>query len=112
VIPSALAGQLEQGLADFLRLSFWSSTPGMERVIDDLIDEPGAVPKGPDVSLRPPFASGGAPRFFPGVPLGFAPHAPSLRSLRRRWHGGSRGAPRSAVRSGATVTDSARWPNP
>ncbi len=31
MIPSALSGQLQQGLADFLRFSFWSSTPGMTR---------------------------------------------------------------------------------
>ena len=41
MIPSALASQLQQGLADFLRFSFWSSTPGMEHVIDDLLAEPG-----------------------------------------------------------------------
>jgi hypothetical protein len=54
MIPSALSGQLQQGLADFLRFSFWSSTPGMEHVIDDLLDEPGGLLKGPYVSLKLP----------------------------------------------------------
>jgi hypothetical protein len=39
MIPSALTTQFAQGLADFLRYSLWSSTPGMEHVIDDLLDE-------------------------------------------------------------------------
>lgn len=74
MIPSALSRQLERGLADFLRFSFWSSTPGMEQVIDDLLAVPGALLKGPYVSLKLPFRSGSNPRFFPEVPLGFMPH--------------------------------------
>ena len=83
MIPSALSGQLQQGIADFLRFSFWSSTPGMEHVINDLLAEPGALLKGPYVSLRLPFVSGGDPRFFPDVPLAFAPHAHQERAFRR-----------------------------
>ena len=74
MIPAALAGQLERGLADFLRFSFWSSTPGMERVVDDLLAEPGALLKGPYVSLKLPYRRGSNPRFFPEVPLPFMPH--------------------------------------
>ena len=74
MIPSALSGQLQQGLADFLRFSFWSSTPGMEQVIDDLLDEPGGLLKGPYVSLKLPFVAGKNPDFFPHVPMGFTPH--------------------------------------
>lgn len=47
MIPSALTGQLEQDLADFLRFSFWSSTPGMENVDDDLLAESGGLLEGP-----------------------------------------------------------------
>lgn len=43
MIPSAMIGQLQRGLADFLRYSFWSSTPGMENDIDDLLNVPGGV---------------------------------------------------------------------
>lgn len=74
MIPSALTGQLEQGLADFLRFSFWSSTPGMEHVVDDLLAEPGALLKGPYVSLKLPFVTGKDPAFFPDVPLDFLPY--------------------------------------
>ena len=74
MIPSALSGQLQQGLADFLRFSFWSSTPGMEHVVNDLLAEPGGLLKGPYVSLKLPFVSGKNPNFFPNVPMGFTPH--------------------------------------
>ena len=74
MIPSALSGQLQQGLADFLRFSFWSSTPGMEHVINDLIDEPGGLLKGPYISLKLPFTAGKNPSFFGNVPMGFTPH--------------------------------------
>lgn len=75
MIPSALASQLRHGLAEFLRASFWSSTPGLEHAIDDLLDRPEAILKGPYVSLKLPFVSGTNPNFFPGVPLDFMPHA-------------------------------------
>ncbi len=47
MIPAALSGQLKLGLSDFLRMSFWSSTPGMETLIDRFVDTEGAVFKGP-----------------------------------------------------------------
>jgi len=74
MIPSALAAQLQQGIADYLRYAFWSSTPGMEHVIEDLLDEPGGLIKGPYVSLKLPFVAGKDPNYFPQVPLGFTPH--------------------------------------
>jgi len=83
MIPSALSAQLQQGLVDFLRFSFWSSTPGMEQVIDDLMAEPGALVKGPYIGVKLPFVTGKDPRFFPEVPLGFTPHAHQERAFDR-----------------------------
>ncbi|MDD5306014.1 MAG: DEAD/DEAH box helicase [Deltaproteobacteria bacterium] len=83
MIPSALTAQLQQGLADFLRYSFWSSTPGMEHVIEDLIDAPGGVTHGPYLSVKLPFASGSKRNFFTDVPLGFTPHAHQERAFER-----------------------------
>jgi len=71
MIPSALSSQLEQGIADFLRVSFWSSTPGMEGVMEGLIQTPGGIFKGPFVSVKLPFALGRGQEFFPEVPLGY-----------------------------------------
>ncbi|MBT3221438.1 MAG: DEAD/DEAH box helicase, partial [Proteobacteria bacterium] len=83
MIPSALCSQLERGLADFLRMSFWSPTPGMEGVIDRLLDTPGAVFKGPYVSAKLPFQQGGADEFFPQVPLGFPAHRHQEQAFER-----------------------------
>ena len=83
MIPSALTGQLQQGLADFLRFSFWSSTPGMTSVIEDLISLPGGLTKGPYVSLKLPFLPGKDPSFFPHVPLPFTPHAHQEEAFQR-----------------------------
>jgi DEAD/DEAH box helicase domain-containing protein len=83
LIPSALSAQIQQGLADFLRFSFWSSTPGMEHVVEDLIAAPGELSKGPYISLKLPFVPGRTGRRFPGVPLDFTPHAHQERAFER-----------------------------
>ncbi|MFC1482229.1 DEAD/DEAH box helicase [Myxococcota bacterium] len=83
MIPSALSAQLQQGLTDFLRYSFWSSTHGMDRVIDDLMAEHGGVTKGPYLSVKLPFESGGRADFFPDVPLPYPPHAHQTISFER-----------------------------
>ncbi len=83
MIPSALTAQLERGIADFLRYSFWSSTSGMEHVIDDLIEMPGGVTKGPYLSVKLPFVKGKNPRFFPDIPLGFLPHDHQEKAFER-----------------------------
>ncbi len=74
MIPSAIHRQLEQGLQDFLRFSFWSSTPGMENVVEHLLADDGMLFKGPYLSVKMPFLSGETPDVFPDVPLGFPPH--------------------------------------
>ena len=58
MIPAALSAMLQQGVADFLRMSFWSSTPGMEEVIGRFVQNEGAVFKGPFVSVKLPFRRG------------------------------------------------------
>lgn len=61
-------------MEDFLRFSFWSSTPGMKEVVEHLIGDEGMLFRGPYLSVRMPFESGENPRYFPDVPLGFLPH--------------------------------------
>ena len=68
MLPSPLATQRRQGLADFLRFSFWSSTPGMEHMVDGLLDEADPLLKGPYVSLKLPFVQGDNPD-LPRSPL-------------------------------------------
>lgn len=59
MISAALSAMLERGIADFLRMSFWSSTPGMEEVIARFVQTEGALFKGPYVSVNLPFRQGG-----------------------------------------------------
>ncbi len=83
MIPAGLFEQFKQGLSDFLRYSFWSSTPGMERVIDDLLAEPGGVTKGPFVSVQLPFETVGSADFFPDVPLPYLPYRHQVQAFER-----------------------------
>ena len=109
MIPAALASQLELGLADFLRMSFWSSTPGMEGVIDRLIATPGAVCKGPYVSVKLPFARGAEGEFFPEVPLGFPAHRHQEQAF-RRLSGASPASTIIATGTGSGKTECFLWP--
>ncbi len=83
MIPSALYEQLAQGIQDFLEYSFWSSTPGMERVIRDFLARPGAVTKGPFLTVELPFEQGGPPDFFPAVPLPYVPYRHQVEAFER-----------------------------
>ena len=83
MIPAALTAMLQQGVADFLRMSFWSSTPGMESVIERFLATEGSVLKGPFVSVKLPFRSGGETEFFPEVPLGYPAHLHQERAWAR-----------------------------
>lgn len=83
MIPAALVGQLEQGIGDFLRASFESTTPGFESAIADLVAERGAVTKGPYVQVFLPFRPGSRPDWFLNVPLEFTPHRHQERAFER-----------------------------
>lgn len=83
MLPSALARQLRHGLAEFLRASFRTATPELSPLVSNLIDTPGGVTKGPFVEVKLPFAKGSNPSWFPGVPLGFTPHAHQERAFAR-----------------------------
>ena len=70
MIPSALVRQLEQGMEDFLRVSFWSSSPGFDTMLERFLAGEGTLEvegrrgspvfRGPFVSLKLPFATGTA----------------------------------------------------
>ncbi|MEZ4460837.1 MAG: DEAD/DEAH box helicase [bacterium] len=75
MFPGALVHQLEQGMGDFLRTSFWSSTPGFDRLIEDFVTDRDAVFRGPYVSVNLPFRSGKSEGTgFENVPLKYRPH--------------------------------------
>jgi hypothetical protein len=86
MIPAALSTMLQQGVADFLRMSFWSSTPGMEDVIERFVQTEGATFKGPFVSVKLPFRQGSDRELFPARPARL-PRASSPGASRGRLSG-------------------------
>jgi DEAD/DEAH box helicase domain-containing protein len=84
LIPTALVAQLQRGMGDFLRTSFWSNTPGFEHLIDGLLETSGGLFQGPYVSLKLPFRPGtGGPGVIAELPLGFTPYIHQEQAFRR-----------------------------
>ncbi len=73
--PSVLAQQLQQAVKDYLRLSFKTTTPFFEGLLERFLNTDGALAKGPYLSIKLPFEKGqGNADFFPAVPMAFSPH--------------------------------------
>lgn len=73
--PSVLAQQLQQAVKDYLRLSFETTTPFFEEMLERFLTTDGALAKGPYLSIKLPFEKGqGKTDFFPAVPMAFSPH--------------------------------------
>ena len=73
--PSVLAQQLQQAVRDYLRLSFETTTPFFEGLLERFLNTDGALAKGPYLSIKLPFEKGqGNADFFPAVPMAFSPH--------------------------------------
>src|SRR5690554_3694048 len=91
MLPSALVAQLERGMKDFLRTSFWSTTPGFDSMIErflsgesELDGESSALFKGPYVSVKLPFrTSGVGVDYFPNIPMRFAPYMHQFQAFER-----------------------------
>jgi len=82
--PSVLARQLKQAVNDYLRLSFSTTTPFFEGMLERFIETPDGISKGPYLSIKLPFAKGeGRSDFFPDVPLGFTPHLHQEKAFQR-----------------------------
>ncbi len=82
--PIILANQLKQAVNDYLRLSFATTTPFFEGMLERFITLPGGVSKGPYLSIKLPFSkSKGESDFFPDVPLGFTPHLHQEKAFQR-----------------------------
>ncbi len=84
MIPSVLSQQLKQGVSDFIKTTFPISTPFFRKIISRLLEEEGAVFKGPYLSLGLPFRTGqGGPDYFPDIPLKFKPHLHQEQAFQR-----------------------------
>ncbi|MCQ4249154.1 DEAD/DEAH box helicase [Pseudomonas stutzeri] len=83
--PLIVSQQITQGVADFLRTAFPSTTPGFEGLLERFLAERSNIFKGPYLTLPLPFrkqSNGGVPA-FPWLPTGFVPHAHQAKAFVR-----------------------------
>ncbi|NCC60076.1 MAG: DEAD/DEAH box helicase [Verrucomicrobiae bacterium] len=75
MIPSVIARQVRQGIADFLRTTYPPAEPFFEGVVERLLADPEAVFKGPYITLKLPFRPGNhSADYFNDIPLQFPPY--------------------------------------
>ncbi len=84
MIPSVIAAQVRRGVEEFLLTTFPVTTPFFSGRLEEFLQTPGAIFRGPYVSIKLPFLGGDASRRdFPTVlPDGFVPH----RHQQQAWH--------------------------
>lgn len=83
--PLIVSQQVTQGVADFLRTAFPSTTPGFEGLLERFLAERSNIFKGPYLTLPLPFrkqSNGGVPA-FPWLPASFVPHAHQAKAFVR-----------------------------
>jgi DEAD/DEAH box helicase domain-containing protein len=83
--PLIVSAQITQGVADFLRTAFPSTTSGFEGLLERFLAERSNIFKGPYLTLPLPFRkqlNGGAPA-FPWLPVSFVPHAHQAKAFAR-----------------------------
>lgn len=83
--PLIVAQELTQGVADFLRTAFPSTTPGFVGLLDRFLAQSDNLFKGPFLSIPLPFRAGGlADRpYFPWLLPAFKPHAHQAKAFVR-----------------------------
>ncbi len=84
MLPSVVASQIRNCVADYLHTTFRPTTPGFEGLMDRFLDKPDNYYRGPYITLGLPFRPGttGA-HFFPDIPLKFNPHLHQERAFQR-----------------------------
>ncbi|TXD33785.1 DEAD/DEAH box helicase [Lujinxingia vulgaris] len=118
MIPSALVAQLQQGMRDFLRASFWTTTPEFEPMLDGLIEGDGGreehpLFRGPYVSMKLPFETGSVGTdFFEELPTAFPPYKHQEQAFRRlsEVDGSPRRSTLVATGTGSGKTESFLYP--
>ena len=84
MIPSVLAGQLKQGIEDFLKITFPITTPFFHQMLDQFINTRDNLFKGPFLSLNLPFQTGKDKKdFFPELPLSYRPYRHQEKAFTR-----------------------------
>lgn len=84
MIPSVLAQHVEQGIKDFLRTTFPVTTPFFSHIVEQLLNDPDNVFKGPYLDIQLPFQQGkGGADFFPELSMPFRPYLHQEKSFER-----------------------------
>jgi DEAD/DEAH box helicase domain-containing protein len=84
MIPSVLSQHVEQGIKDFLRTTFPVTTPFFSTIIEDFLDEPGKVFKGPYLDIQLPFQQGKSrTSYFLNLPLQYPAYLHQEKSFDR-----------------------------
>lgn len=73
-LPSVLAHQIQQGLADYLSATFPITTPHFHGILERFVHAPGQLFKGPYLSIKLPFEQGQSNANVFDFNLGFAPY--------------------------------------
>lgn len=83
--PLIVAQQVTQGVADFLRTAFPSTTPGFIGLLDRFLAQRDNLFKGPYLSVPLPFRTGAEydKPFFDWLPADFRPHAHQSKAFVR-----------------------------
>ena len=75
MIPSVLARQVRQGVEDFLRTTFPTSTPYFRDMLERFLVRERELFQGPYLTIRLPFRKGtGSRNRFTGIPLPYTPY--------------------------------------
>lgn len=84
MLPSILAHQIQDGVADFIRSTFPAANPFFAGMLDRFLVEPGTLFKGPYHSLKLPFRPGSAGTdVLRGLKLRFPPYLHQQRAFDR-----------------------------
>jgi DEAD/DEAH box helicase domain-containing protein len=84
MLPSVLARDVRTGLQDQLKASFAPTTKSFDRLIDDFVDAPDMLIKGPWLTLELPFRrTKSRTEFYPYLPLGFRAYSHQEKAFRR-----------------------------
>ena len=84
ILPLNLTEQAKTAVEEVLRASYRPSTSAFSNLIDDFVQEPDNLFRGPYLSLDLPYTSADTDtKPFPSVPLGHTPYAHQLEAFRR-----------------------------
>lgn len=81
--PLIVADQVVQGVSDFLRAAFPSSTQGFDQLIETFLETPDTLFHGPYLTIPLPFRSSprAGTRVYPWLSASFVPHAHQAKAF-------------------------------